>query len=61
MVKVKRVIISSPGLSSVIDRIWSLFFRGARWGVALHCSMLEGEQAGVPSKERKEQQEEGRW
>lgn len=60
LVKVKEVVIGPRGRSSAIDPNLKSF-HGARWGVALHCSMLAGEQAGVPSKERKEQQEEGRW
>lgn len=36
------------------DRSGLECFRGARWGVALHCSTFWREQARVPSKARKE-------
>lgn len=52
MVKVKKVTVSSPGLSSVIDQV-SCLFHGARLGRGTALQHVGGEQAGVPSKGRK--------
>lgn len=43
--KVKKVVFGSPGQSSAIDPNLEAN-NGARWGVALHCSMLAGSRPG---------------